>query len=56
MNATVTTVRIMPPHTARPVAVAAGLRFSTASVKLAIQAQYVMPAPTEITTSTSANV
>ena len=30
------TARMIQPHTARPVAVSAGLRFSTVSVKLAI--------------------
>ncbi len=33
---TATTIRMVQPHTARPVAVAAGLCFSTVSVKLAI--------------------
>ena len=33
---TATTIRIVQPHTARPAAVAAGLCFSTVSVKLAI--------------------
>ncbi len=31
-----TTIRMVQPHTARPVAVAAGFCFSTVSVKLAI--------------------
>ena len=40
---TAMTMRITRPQTARPVAVSAGLRFSTVSVKLAIHGAYATP-------------
>ena len=50
----VTTTRMIQPQQARPVAVAAGLTFSTVSVKAAIQAQYVMPPPKAMTMKSTA--
>ena len=42
------TTRITRPQTARPVAVRAGLRRSTVSVKLAIHGAYAMPSDTAV--------
>ena len=43
-----TMARMIQPHTARPVAVRAGFRFSTVSVKLAIHGEKTKPRKTAI--------
>ena len=50
------TMRITRPHTARPVAASAGLRFSTVSVKLAIHGAYATPSDTASSDRTITNV
>ena len=53
-SATVTTIRMTQPQTASPVAVPAGLIFSTVSVKAAIHAQYAIPPPKAMTMNSTA--
>ena len=53
---TAMTTRMMSPHTARPVAVSAGLRRSTVSVKLAIHGAKARASDTAISDSRITNV
>lgn len=53
---TAMTMRMTRPHTARPVAVSAGFRFSTVSVKLAIHGAYAVPRKMLSSTSRMTNV
>ena len=51
-----TTTRTIQPQMARPVAMSAGLRSSTVSVKLAIHGVYAMPRKNDMTARMSASV